>query len=85
MRQTKENPYLNSCVFYNQTSAQREHNKNVSVFVRRMRITQRKIVSNYCFKQCSNEYFYKIMCFLMRFITIRNNRNISIKNSKKNL
>ena len=30
----------------NQTSAQREHDKNVSVFVSSMCITQRKIVSN---------------------------------------
>ena len=31
---------------YNQTSAQREHNENVCVFVRDMCITQRKIFSN---------------------------------------
>ena len=28
---------------------------------------------------------YKILCFLMRFIIPRNNRNISLKNAKKNL
>ena len=33
-------------------------NKNVSVFARSMCITQRKIVSNYCFRQCSNKYFF---------------------------
>ena len=43
-------------VFYEQTSAQREYNKNVRVFVSSMCIIQRKIVSNYCVKQCSNKY-----------------------------
>ena len=43
-------------VCYNQTSVQRQHAKNVSVFVRSMCITQRKIVCNYCFKQGSNKY-----------------------------
>ena len=43
----------------NLTSVQRKHDKNFSVFVRRMCVTQRKIVSNYCFKQCSN----KLFCF----------------------
>ena len=33
-------------LFYKQTSAQREHGKNVTVVVRSMCITQRKIVSN---------------------------------------
>ena len=37
-------------------SAQREHDKNVSVCVISMCITQRKIVSNYSFNQCSNKY-----------------------------
>ena len=39
-----------------QTSAQREHDKNVSVFVRSICITQRKIVSIYSVKQCSKKY-----------------------------
>ena len=39
---------------HHQTTTQREHDKNVSAFVRSMCITQRKIVSNYCVKQCSN-------------------------------
>ena len=39
-----------------QISSQREHDKNMSVFVRSMCISQRKIVSNYCFKQFSNKY-----------------------------
>ena len=30
--------------------------KNVNIFVRGMCITQRKIVSSYCFKQCLNKY-----------------------------
>ena len=41
---------------YFQISSQREHVKNVSIFVRSMCITQSKIVSNYCFKQCSLKY-----------------------------
>ena len=39
-----------------QTSPQREHDKSVCVIARSMCITQRKIVSNYCFNQCSNKY-----------------------------
>ena len=57
-----------------QTSAQREHDKNVSAFVRSMYITQRKIVSNCCFRQCSNKYY-----------TLQNNRNALSKNLKNNL
>ena len=47
--------YWHICT-YHPTSAQREHDKNVSVFARNICVTQRKIVSNYCFKQCSNKY-----------------------------
>ena len=65
---------------HNQTSAQREHDKNVSAFVRSMCITLRKIVSNYCFSVQTN-IIYKILYFLMPFI--ENNRNSSPKNSKK--
>ena len=36
--------------------------KNVSVFERSMCITQRKIVSNYCFKQCSNKLLFTKYC-----------------------
>ena len=39
-----------------QMLAQREHDENIGVFVRGMCITQRQIVSNYCFKQWSNKY-----------------------------
>ena len=46
-----------------QTSARTEHNKNVSIFVRSMCITQRKIVSNYYFKQCSNKYCLHTIAF----------------------
>ena len=63
---------------YNQTSSQRELDKNVSVLVRGMCITQWKIVSNYCYKQCSN-----IVDKLL--FTLQYNRNISLKNSKKKL
>ena len=43
---------------HEQMSAQREFNKNMSGLVRGMCITQRKIVYNYCFKQCSNKYLF---------------------------
>ena len=46
---------------HQQTSAQREHVENVSVFVKGMYITQSKIVSNYCLKQCSNSYCLQII------------------------
>ena len=56
-------------LFYKQTLVQRVHDKNVSVFVRGMSITQRKIVCNYSFKQCSNKYCLQTIVFLMPFIT----------------
>ena len=40
----------------------------MSVFVRSMWITKKKIVSNYCFKQCSNEYcLQNIVLYLLLF------------------
>ena len=77
--------HMYSCKTHNQKSAQVEYDKSLSLFMRSISITQRKIVSNYCFKQCSNILVYKILCFLMPFNTLRGNRNISLKNSKKNL
>ena len=50
------NEFKQELQHYVQTSAQTEYDNNVSVFVRGMRITPRKIVSNYCFKQCSYKY-----------------------------
>ena len=44
---------------------------------------QRKIFSNYCFKQCPNIFAYKILRFVMVFITLRNNINISLKIKRK--
>ena len=70
-------------VIYNQTSAQREHDKNMCGFVRSMCITQRKIISNYGFKQCSNKYCLQTIVFLMPFITLRNNRFFYLKIKKK--
>ena len=68
---------------YQQASAQREHDKIVSVFVGGMCITQRKIVSNYCCKQCSNKYCLQNIVLFDDIY--RNNRNISLNNSEKNL
>ena len=68
---------------YHQTPTQRERDKNVSEFVRCMYITQKKMVSNYCFTQCSSKYCIQNIVFLIPFITLRNNRKISLKNSKK--
>ena len=48
---------------YSQTSAQIEYDKTVSVFVRSICVTQRKIVSNSCFKQCSNKYCLRNIVF----------------------
>ena len=58
----------------------------MSACVRGMCITQRKIVSNYCFKQCCNKYCLQTIVFLMPFIILRNNKHFfSFKNSKKKL
>ena len=77
----KKKTKIKFLIDYNPTSAQREHDKNVSVFVRGMCITPRKIVKNYCFKECSNKYCLQtIMHFLMHLITFRNSRSTYIHN-----
>ena len=56
------------------------------VFIALLIVTRRqKIVSNYCFKQCSNKFCLQYIALLMPFITLRNSTHISLRNSKKKL
>ena len=59
---------------YNQTSAQREYDKKMWKYLWEV-IHHRRIVSNNCFKQYWNIFIYKILCFVMTFITLQDNRN----------
>ena len=63
----------NNC--YMQTSAEREHDKNLSVFRRSICITVSSSVRI--------NIVYKLLCLLMPFIILQNNRSISLKTSRK--
>ena len=62
-------------------STQRKHHKNVNVFVS----TRGNLLVIIISSSVRMNIVYKIYYFLMPFITPQNNRDISLKNSRKNL